>query len=47
MALRSGRLSYAHGVARKISREKPANKGTVRANKRKVKIEEKGWFMAG
>jgi hypothetical protein len=41
MALRSGNLSHAHRVARKISREKQANKGIVRANKRKMKIEGK------
>jgi hypothetical protein len=40
-ALRSGNLSHAPYVARKISTEKPAKKGIVRANKRKVKIEGK------
>jgi hypothetical protein len=41
MALRFGNLVHARGVAWKISKEKPANKGRVRANKRKVKIEGK------
>jgi hypothetical protein len=41
MALRSGKLLHARCVARKISKEKPANKGRVRANKRKMKIEGK------
>jgi hypothetical protein len=41
MALRSGKLSHARRVAEKISTEKPGNKGTVRANKREVKIEGK------
>jgi hypothetical protein len=41
MALRSGNLSHAHRVARKISREEAAKKGIVKANKRKMKIEGK------
>jgi hypothetical protein len=37
MALRSGNLSHACRVARRISTEKPANKGIVWVNKRKRK----------
>jgi hypothetical protein len=41
MALRFGNLVHARGVAWEISTEKPANKGRVKASKRKVKIEGK------
>jgi len=47
MALRSGNLSHACRVSQKISTEKPANKGRVRANKRKVKIEGKEVVYGG